>query len=142
MKMETLERNTEAVFRDHLELRLAGKVEEDVRRNYAEDIVLISAHGIFHGHEGVLACAARLANEIPHACFSYKRQVVVGEIAFLEWTAAGDGVTVEDGVDTFVIRGGRIVAKTVRYTVKPSAACAPAARRPEPSLPRARSRPA
>jgi hypothetical protein len=36
----------------------------------------------------------------------------------LEWAIDGDGVCIDDGVGTFVIRDGKIVAMTVRYTVR------------------------
>ena len=32
-------RSAEEVFEDHLRLRVAGSLEEDLRRNYAEDVV-------------------------------------------------------------------------------------------------------
>jgi len=45
---------------------------------------------------------------------------VAGEIALLEWTASTpSGARVQDGADSFVIRGGRIQAQTIHYTVLP-----------------------
>ncbi|GLE52880.1 hypothetical protein ATCCBAA256_24400 [Mycobacterium montefiorense] len=38
---------------------------------------------------------------------------------FLEWAADSAINRVDDGVDTFVFRGGMIRAQTVRYTPKP-----------------------
>jgi hypothetical protein len=110
-------RSSEEMFEDHLRLRLADRVDDDIQRNYDPDVLVLGYHGIFHGHEGVRQCASRLAAELAQAKFCYTRKLVCGEIAFLEWTATAEGGCIEDGVDTFLIRDGRIVAKTVRYTV-------------------------
>ena len=100
-----------------MELRLADRVDDDIERNYDPHVLLLGNRGIFHGHEGIRACANSLASELPQARFRYVRKLVEGEIAFLEWTATGEGGRINDGVDTFLIRDGHIVAKTVRYTV-------------------------
>jgi hypothetical protein len=71
-------------------------------------------------------CAARLEALVPHARLEYTRQVVCGEVAFLEWKARSGDRRIEDGVDTLVIRRGRIVAQTIHYTVIPGAGTAPA----------------
>jgi hypothetical protein len=44
---------------------------------------------------------------------------VVGELAFLKWTARCPRAEVGDGADSFWIRDGRIVAQTIHYTVRP-----------------------
>jgi hypothetical protein len=114
-------RSTEDVFRDHLELRARGEVECDIERNYDPAICLIREGRVYRGHDGVRECARTLKQQIGDAKASYDTVVVDGEVAFLEWTIHCDGVVVDDGVDTFLIRNGRIVAKTVHYTVKKNA---------------------
>ncbi len=37
-----MSRTTEAVIRDHLERRREGELEEDLARNYSEDLVVLS----------------------------------------------------------------------------------------------------
>lgn len=37
-------RSAEEVFEDHLRLRAAGDIEEDLRANYAVDVVLLTAN--------------------------------------------------------------------------------------------------
>jgi hypothetical protein len=44
---------------------------------------------------------------------------VDGEIAFLEWSGRCATARVEDGADSSWVRGGRIVAQTIHYTVQP-----------------------
>lgn len=111
-------RTTYAVFREHLALRRANKVAQDIRRNYSPAVVALTTYGVFRGHKGVLECSRRLKKALPKARFRYIRQLVFGELAFLVWTAtSASGRRIDDGVDTFVIRDGRIVLRTVHYTV-------------------------
>ena len=46
-------RSPAEVFEDHLRCRREGAVEEDLARNYAADVVFLTARGLFHGHAGV-----------------------------------------------------------------------------------------
>jgi hypothetical protein len=46
-----------------------------------------------------------------------KTTVYEGDVLLLEVGAEGGGNRVEDGVDTFVFRGGLIRVQTVRYTL-------------------------
>jgi predicted SnoaL-like aldol condensation-catalyzing enzyme len=117
-RLVTAYRGTEEVLDDHLQLRLMNEVEKDIERNYPADIVAVTNHGVFRGQEGIRECARRLAEKLPEARFEYVKRLVYGEIALLKWRAtSSNGYRVEDGVDTFVIRNGRIVAKTVHYTL-------------------------
>jgi phage host-nuclease inhibitor protein Gam len=111
-------RATREVFEDHLEQGQHGSVEEDLPRNYAPDVVVLTADGVRHGHDGVRELAERLRKELPDAAFTYTARVVAGEVALLEWTARSpSGARVDDGADSFVIRDGRIHAPTIHYTV-------------------------
>lgn len=47
--------------------------------------------------------------------YEYLAQHVEGEYAFLLWRAKSGHARIEHGVDSFVIRGGRIVMQTVHY---------------------------
>lgn len=110
-------RSTDEVFHDHLELRARGEVELDIERNYDPAITLIREGRIYRGHDGVRECARALKEHIGNAKASYDTAIVDGDVAFLKWSVHSDGVVVEDGVDTFVIRKGRIVSKTMHYTI-------------------------
>jgi hypothetical protein len=108
----------EEVFKDHLELRAAGDIEGDIRRNYGANVVLLSSYGVFNGHGGVRASAQLLQEHLGNARLRYTTCLVHHDIAFLEWEARSEQATVNDGVDTFVIRGGLIVTQTIHYTVR------------------------
>lgn len=113
----TVNRSTRDTFLDHLARRMGRQTEADIELNYSDDVVLLTSDGLHYGREGVRHCAARLEELLPHARLEYTRQIVSGEVAFLEWKARSAERRIEDGVDTLVIRRGRIVAQTIHYTV-------------------------
>ena len=112
-------RSPKAVFEDHLRLRRAGALEEDLANNYPEDVVLLTAASAFRGRDGVRRCAQLLRRLLPCCHYEYRIRLVEGELAFLEWSAFCPTARVEDGADSFLIRGGRIVAQTIHDTVRP-----------------------
>lgn len=111
-------RSTQEVFEDHLRLAQEGRVEEDLARNYAPDIKVLMNDGVHEGHHRVLALARRLEEEVPRARFHYNTRLVVGEIAYLEWTGDSEKTRVTDGADTFLIRDGKVQVQTIHYNVR------------------------
>ena len=111
-------RTTLEVLTDHLEKRCAACFEDDLHRNYAEDVAMLVAQGVYRGHDGARSLHRRLHDDLPNPTFRYTTRVVNGEVALLEWTAEADGARVDDGADSFLIRDGRIVAQTIHYTVR------------------------
>jgi hypothetical protein len=94
-------------------------VEEDIRRNVSEEIVILINRGTFRGHEGVMRLARMLGEELPeHRAFEYTYRAVEGRMAFLEWAYEDDKVRVRDGADSYLIEGGKIIAQTIHYTVE------------------------
>ncbi len=114
------DRSPAEVLEDHLRESKFGSVEDDLARNFAEDLVVLTRDGIFHGHDGLRQLAQRLREELPDSTFEYQTQLVAGEVGFLEWTGRGGGFVVEDGADSYLIRNGKIIAQTIHYTVIPS----------------------
>lgn len=106
------------VLADHLRESKSGSVEADLRRNFAEDVVLLTGRGVYRGHAGVRELNRMLMDELPNARFEYRTTIVEGEVGFLEWTAQANGARVDDGADSYVIRHGRIIAQTIHYTVE------------------------
>jgi hypothetical protein len=107
-------RSTRQVFEDHLRLAQERELELDLKRN-ADDTVLLTSFGVFGG---MREAHRILRKHLPNARSEYVRKLVHGEIAFLEWTADAEGTYADDGVDTFLIRDGRIRVQTIHYTVK------------------------
>jgi SnoaL-like domain len=108
-------RPADEVFEDHLRLRSLGDLETDLERNYANDVVVLCELGALHGRAAIRKSARRLGLQLPDAEFQFPIKLVRGEHAFLVWKARSQRFEVEDGADSFVIRGGRIVAQTIFY---------------------------
>lgn len=119
-------RTAREVLDDHLDVAnrwtdasFEEVLEEDLRRNVSEDIVVLINRGTFRGHEGVRQLAWMLAEELPeHRAFGYGYVAVDGRLGLLEWTYEDDHVRVADGVDSYLIEGGKIVGQTIHYTVE------------------------
>jgi hypothetical protein len=120
-------RTSQEVLDDHLNLAeswgaegdIERIIEEDIRRNISEDLVILINRGTFHGHEGVRQLARMLGEELPeHRSFQYTYRAVEGRMAFLEWAYEDDNVRVRDGADSYLIEDGKIVAQTIHYTVE------------------------
>lgn len=110
-------RTTKEVLQDHLELSKNGSIEEDLKKNFSKDLILLSTHGIYNGHSGLKELNERLIHEFPEAEFKYTNFLVKGEIGFLEWTAKSEYAQVDDGADSYIVRNGLIIAQTIHYTV-------------------------
>jgi hypothetical protein len=108
-------RQTREVLEDHLRLRSVGDLETDLERNYADDVVVLCELGALKGRAAIRKSARRLGLQLPDAEFQFPTRLIEGEHAFLVWKARSERFEVEDGVDSFVIRGGRIVAQTIFY---------------------------
>lgn len=110
-------RDAREVLEDHLREATQGSIDDDLQKNYAEDVVVLTSDGVHRGHEGVREINGHLQREIPDARYRWDSILVEGEFAFLEWSARSGQARVDDAVDTYVIRDGRIVAQTIHYAV-------------------------
>lgn len=95
-----------------------GALEEDLRDNFAPDVVVLSGYGVHSGHDGMRHLAELFSRQLPDASYGYRTVLVDGELGFLEWTATGRQARIRDGADSYLIRDGRIVAQTIHYTVE------------------------
>jgi hypothetical protein len=112
-------RSTADVFADHLGLRAEAQLEEDLKRNYSEEVILLHQFGVQHGRAGVRESAHRLQDQLRGGRYEYVARRVEGEYALLLWRATSASARIEHGVDSFVIRDGHIVMQTVHYEVLP-----------------------
>ena len=109
-------RSTTEVIHSHLAKRLAGDVEGDIKENFSEDVILLSCHGVFKGHEGIRESAAMLAEDVGDAVFAYNHTQIEDKYALLEWSASKGKNLVKDGADSFVVEDGKITFQTVHYS--------------------------
>jgi len=110
-------RSTAEVLEDHLRCRMDGKVEEDIERNYAEDVVVMTAKGMKKGHRAVRSFASMLKEHVPSG-YEFPIKLIEGPFAFIEWRAREQGRSVEDGADSFVIENGKIVFQSIHYSLQ------------------------
>lgn len=110
-----------AVLDDHLRAAREESIDDDLRRNFSHDLVILTQDGVARGHEGLRRLNRKLQRELPGATYTYHAKVVEGEVALLVWSARSESgrAQVRDGADTYVIREGHVVAQTVHYTVEP-----------------------
>jgi len=118
-----MSRTTQAVFDAHVEA-LYRKDIEGIMRDFSPDAVYINSHGIaVKGKDEIRKIyLTHLKSMIPGTKSTLKQVMILGDIVFLEWASDSPKGRVDDGVDTFVIRDGLIMAQTAKYTevVKPS----------------------
>lgn len=96
-------RGTREVLEAHLALRAAGDLERDLAENYAAD--------------GVRRLAGVLRSYVAAGTYTYDRLVVAGEMGMLRWRARDGATHLDHGVDSYVVRDGRIVAQTIAYAI-------------------------
>ena len=102
-------RSTDEVFQDHLHKRKQGDLESDIAQNYAQDVVVMSNFGIFHGHDGVRQSESILHQQLPSGRhYTYVQSLTDQSIAFEKWDGTSSRMHVKDGVDFFIIKDGLI----------------------------------
>jgi hypothetical protein len=72
-------RSASEVFEGHLKLRL----DEDLARNYAPDVVLLTVNSSGGGHDAVCMSARRLSEQLPDARFGCAGKQVNDRFALL-----------------------------------------------------------
>ncbi len=108
-------RTPEEVFEDHLRLRLEGKLEEDLSRNYSEEVHLLTVNSNARGHNAIRMSAERLGRQLPEARFHIAAKQVNGRYAFLVWSAKSARFDAVEGADSFVIENGKIIFQSIHY---------------------------
>ena len=108
-------RSVEEVFEDHLSLRMAGSLEEDLRRNYAEDVVLLTVNSNAHGHDAIRMSAQRLRDQLPDARYEFLAKQINGPWVLLIWRGWSSRFNATEGADSFDIRNGKIRFQSIHY---------------------------
>jgi hypothetical protein len=107
------------VLDDHLRRREGGDLEGDLETNYAPNVILLCEHGAFEGRKAIRESAEALSEQLPEATFEYRLKLARDDYAFILWRADSSAARAEHGVDSFVIRDGRIVMQTIAYELQP-----------------------
>jgi ketosteroid isomerase-like protein len=110
-------RSTKQVFDDHIVAIEAGDVARIVA-DYADDAILITPEGASVGKQAIRAGFEGLLQGFPNMKFTGK-DIVEGDTVLIIWSAECDTATFPQGVDTFVIRDGKIQRQTAWFVVAP-----------------------
>lgn len=113
-----MSRTPTEIIESHLNKRIKGDLEADIKENFSTEIVILSSYGIFNGHEGIRASSAKLKQLIGDSVFEYRRVLIEKNYALLEWQAEAEDKEVRDGVDSFTIKDDKIVFQAIHYTVQ------------------------
>jgi len=98
----------------------AGKVDAIVA-HYAPDAVIVTPGAVVQGHKNIRSMFVGLVAEFgqPGVKFKLLKQNVHGDIALIVWQAETGKNIYDMGTDTYIIRGGKIVAQTVAVKARP-----------------------
>lgn len=110
---ELARRSTKEVIEDHIRLRVAGQLDEDLRRNYTENAVLLTEDGSAWDREALRHMVSRLYS--PGLSYEMNSLQVHGDAGLLVWKACWREFSVVSGVDSFVVNGGKIQRHMSHY---------------------------
>ncbi len=110
-------RTTKEVWEHHC-IAFADANIDDVMFDFAEDAIYITTGKVISGKENIRKqYDSHFKAQVPGSSSKIISETIEGEIVLFEWIADTPSIYILDGVDTFVIRNGFIVAQTVRGTV-------------------------
>ena len=110
-------RDPQQIF-DHHAQALGGEDLEGIISDYADDALVICQGTVYPGTDGVRQVFTQLLRDVPQASWELPTTVYADDVLYLEWRARSAKAKVDDGIDTFVFRDGRIQLQTVRYTLQ------------------------
>jgi ketosteroid isomerase-like protein len=112
---------TKDVLHHHLAAFGAGDVDE-MLKDYTDDSVLITTDGPITGlgplREAFTALCAGLFAPGTYE-FTMEAERIVGEVAFITWHATCASFEIPLGVDTFLVRDGKIAVQTYAARMDP-----------------------
>jgi len=90
---------------------------DDIVADYTEESVVIAQKHVYRGPDEIRKVFTQLLSDLPQAQWEVE-PVWAGDTMFLGWKGRSGNRRVDDGVDTFIFREGKIVVQTVRYTLQ------------------------
>ena len=94
---------------------------EGILSDYAPGAVLFTPDGALQGVAAIRPLFEAMVAEFskPGATFQLKQQTIVGDSAFILWTAETADNVYELGTDTFLVRAGKIVVQSFAGRIVP-----------------------
>lgn len=92
-----------------------------VLSDYAPDAVFFTSQGPLRGPDAIRPLFQAMIAEFskPGAAFNMQQQFIDGDYAYILWTAETADNVYELGTDTFIVRGGKIVAQSFTGNITP-----------------------
>lgn len=110
-------RSPREVIEDHIRLQVAGELEHDLRRNYAEDAVLLTGSGCLRTREDLRRSMAVLYCRSSGTFFELSPLRIHDDTAMVVWKARSPAFSIDGAVDSFVVRDGKIRVQTSHYAI-------------------------
>ena len=115
-------RSTKEVIEDHIQLQIAGQLEEDLHRNYDAEAVLLTEFGHFRGHAAWRTHLDGLYRVAEGGYYEILSLQARGDYALLVWKAGASGYVMDCAADSFVVKDGKIHMQTTRTPLTQSEA--------------------
>ncbi len=114
--------STRDVLEHHMASFDAGDLDA-VLSDYAQDAVLFTPQGPLKGIDAIRPMFRAMLAEFgkPGTAFSMQQLSVEGDYAYIVWSAETADNVYEIATDTFVVRGGKIVAQSFAARTRPKA---------------------
>lgn len=105
--------DTRQVLDRHMNAVDSGDLDT-ILADYAADAAVLTADGTLRGHAQIRSLWEKLLARVftTDARFTMIHQAVEGEVAFIGWSAESQHVRIAMAADTYLVRGGKIVAQT------------------------------
>lgn len=105
------------VFARHGEALLATDFDA-LLDDYADDAVLLTPTARWEGKDEIGRFFVDLIAQLSEPSWKELSTTIVDDVILHEWAAQGASGEIQDGIDTLLIRDGRITVQTVRYTLR------------------------
>ena len=111
---------TEETLHHHLQSFGEGNIDE-LMGDYTEDSIIIFESNLIQGLDDIRTFMSDfIDNSLPPGSeFEIKHTQVVGNVAYIVWTASSDRLSFRLGTDTFEISDGKIQVQTIAALVEP-----------------------
>jgi ketosteroid isomerase-like protein len=121
--MDNAKRNTEEIFNHYMDAFLRRDLDDIVSDFDEKSIMITSPDKKVTGVAGIKEFYKQFLDMIEDGTtFGVKQLTIEGDVAFLQWTANAPSSSINDGVDTFMMRDGHIYAQTVNFSITPASA--------------------
>ena len=113
--------STKDVLDHHLQAFDQGDLD-GILSDYAPHVVFFTKDGVLTGVDAIRPLFAALIAEFakPGAKFNMKQRLVEGDYGYILWTATTADNVYEFATDTFIVKGGKIVAQSFAAKIVPN----------------------